>query len=215
MRTQTVTPRTRNKGRSQGPVPTGPVPTGPVPKGPVAAGPVSSRSRLGSRLFPVGLLILSWLFLVGCESMTETAPAEAQVPAGSIELAMQERASVQGWFSGFSEPQRLVIRDEGAWAEAWGRIHSHLSDPPPLVPVDFDSSVVVLTAMGSRNTGGHRTTIESVHEHDGVLYVSVLEEGPGRSCMVPQVLTAPVHAVEVPTRSGEARFQVRERTRGC
>lgn len=160
-------------------------------------------------------MLLSWLVLVACESVTEAAPAEAQVPAGSIELSMTERASVQGWFSGFEEPQRLVIRTEGAWAEAWERIHSHLSDPPPLSSVDFDSSVVVLAAMGRRNTGGYLTTIESVHEHDGVLYVSVLEEGPGRSCAVPQVLTAPVHAVEVPTRSDEARFQVEERIRSC
>jgi len=173
-------------------------------------------ARKRRRTLPIWTsLLLLVPVLAGCESMTQASPPEAEVPAGSIQLTVEERASVQAWWSGYEEPQRTVIRDAAAWAEAWERIHSHQSDPPPLAPVDFSSSVVVLAAMGQRNTGGYRTAIESVHEHDGVLYVSVLEEAPGRGCNLIQVLTAPVHAVEVPSRSREARFQVRERTRGC
>lgn len=155
------------------------------------------------------------LALAACESDTLAPEASLQIPAGAVQLETTELVSVQAQWSGFGEPVRSVITDEEGWIEAWDRIHAHLSNPPSAPLVDFGSSVVVLAAMGTRPTGGYSIRIEDVHRHAGRLFVSALERSPGTACTLIQVLTAPVHAVEISGAGGEAEFAMREETAAC
>lgn len=142
-------------------------------------------------------------------------PSGVKVPAEAVALQAEDVISVETAWSGFQDPVRTVITDSGAWAEAWRTLYRHQTPAPELPQVDFRTHVIVLAAMGTRPSTGYSVRIESVHHHDGLLYVSVLERSPGPSCGVGAAITAPVHAVQVAREGTTARFSVRSETFSC
>jgi hypothetical protein len=142
-------------------------------------------------------------------------PVTPGVPPGSVLLTAQEVFTLKNGWSGIETPTRTVISDDAAWAAAWAQIHAHATEVPPLPAIDFDNSVLVMAAMGTRPTGGYEVIIESVRAHNGGLLVSVLERSPGSSCGTYQALTAPIHVVQVPRSGTSGTFSVRQETYSC
>lgn len=161
------------------------------------------------------LLTLLALLTAGCSEDV----ADVRLPEGAQSLAMVEIYSARADWSGYEDPVRTLITDEDAWAEAWQTLHAAVSPMPERPHIDFDASVLVLAAMGTRPSTGYSVTIEDVHHHDGVLYVSLLERSPAQSCVTGAALTAPAHVVQVP-RAGTAgefavEFDVKRETHRC
>jgi hypothetical protein len=139
------------------------------------------------------------------------------VPPDAVALQMQPVADevAQYLYSGVRDRRRLFIKDVGSWTTLWEEVTAPYEPPPPVPAIDFGSEAVVVASMGTRPTGGYSITIEGVYEDDGELYVVVRERAPGSNCVVTQAITAPVHAVRVPQRSGTVRFVEHTETQNC
>lgn len=141
--------------------------------------------------------------------------ADVRVPPDAQLLTMVDVYSARADWTGYQDPVRIVIADEEAWAEAWETLHLAQSPTPERPSIDFDTSVLVLAAMGSRPSTGFAVIIQEVQHHDGVLYVSLLERSPAASCVTGAAMTAPAHVVQVPRAGTAVEFKVKRETRSC
>lgn len=117
-------------------------------------------------------------------------------------------------YSGIGKRQRLVIRDEQAWAAFWTEAHGNMMPKPERPAVDFSASVVIAAAMGSRSTGGYSVDLQVAETDDG-LRVYVTETSPGPSCITTQAFTAPLAAVRVPRTAASVSFVEQARVSDC
>src|SRR4029078_8211700 len=63
--------------------------------------------------------------------------------------------------SGFYEAAILVLRDETAFAGAWRTVHNGIAgNQPPAV--NFAQKMVIMLALGQRNTGGFAIRFDSI-----------------------------------------------------
>jgi hypothetical protein len=116
--------------------------------------------------------------------------------------------------SGFTAPERAVIRTAAEWQAFWTRMNAGL-DPAPAAPeVDFGQDMVLAAALGTRPTGGYGVGIE-VARDGAVLRARVTETRPGMGCMTTQALTSPVAIVRVARSEGEVVWSDRAETRDC
>jgi hypothetical protein len=165
--------------------------------------------------------IALWVFAMstaGCNGPPTNLRAD-RVPAEAVALAVHH--VLEGnifsfrYYSGFTEKERLVIRDADQWSRAWARITVGLSPRQPTPSVDFAREMIVLVAMGQRLTGGYAIAVEGVYDAGGRLYVEVRELSPGGSCGTTQALTQPIDVVRVPRRDGAVVFVERAETIDC
>lgn len=164
-----------------------------------------------NRIRSACLLTALALIVGGCGSAPVTGvPADATVvPEDRVETLFSHS------YSGIDERRRQVIRESGTWADVWEQLHEGRSPVPERPAVDFDDSMVILAAMGSRPTGGYGIEVESVHRDGASLYVVVVEASPGDGCVVTQAFTQPTTAVRLPRVSGRVHFVEREAVNEC
>jgi PrcB C-terminal len=110
-------------------------------------------------------------------------------------------------YSGITKPLRVVIRDQDGWREFWKELFSRQQPVPPLPDIDFSREMLIVVAMGERNTGGFTIMVDAVYEKEKKLQVFVKSTGPGKNCMVTQALTQPVDIVRVLKSDHEVVFR--------
>jgi len=160
--------------------------------------------------FGVLSLLLGGLPLGACGSSSHPeAPREAVtgVDSGAVLL----HAS----YSGFSESDRLVVRDSAHWAGVWATAFARQTPVPPLPAVDFARDMVVVAALGARPGGGHDIAIEGVAPEVGGAAVFVATTAPGDDCVTTAAITEPVVMLRVGAVAGPIRFHERAVTRSC
>jgi hypothetical protein len=118
-------------------------------------------------------------------------------------------------YSGIPDSQRVVIRDAAAWRRYWSAIHQPFIPPPAVPDVDFTREMVVLAAMGTRQSGGFGIRIDSTTMEPARLTVQVTQRLPGRGCAVPAVVTQPVDLVRVPATTLPVAFAERVERTDC
>lgn len=136
------------------------------------------------------------------------APAEVRV---AFDSAM---AGVRA-YTGVTDRRRVVIRDAATWESVWAEIVSPYAQTPARPAVDFDAYMIVFVAMGTRNTGGYGTEVESVIDDSAALVARVREFSPGPACITTQALTAPVAAKLVPRRDRDVIWEEQSSTQDC
>jgi hypothetical protein len=158
------------------------------------------------------VIALAAPLFAGCASA-----ADPEVPREAVALQVQAFPDevVQYFYSGVRDRRRLLITDADAWRAFWAEATANYGQPTPAPTVDFTADGVIVASMGERGSGGHAIAIESVHEYEGRLYVTVREVSPGPSCAVTGALTAPVHAVRIPKRDATVVFVERVEIRNC
>src|ERR1051325_10971810 len=79
-----------------------------------------------------------------------------EVPAGAQPVTIQPvpGAADVRFYSGFTTRERLVIRDEATWTSTWEQLMGSQQPVPAVPKIDFKTSVVIVAAMGQRNSGG-------------------------------------------------------------
>ena len=137
---------------------------------------------------------------------------ELSVPPGAIQLESRTLVQHGGNYSPYHEHARLLIHDEDAWEQRWSQI---VGDDIPAPAVDFTSEMVLVAAMGVRNSSGYGITFEGVFENAEGLYVQVLETSPGPNCGVFDAISAPVIAVAIPRRDVPVFWLERADTLSC
>ena len=168
----------------------------------------------------------SLLFVLALSPFVTTACARAQtptagtppqtVPEGATELAIEPVDEiVNRFYSGIGDQRREVIRTTDDWHAFWTQL-TVIQVPPPEPPViDFDRQMVVVATMGRQSTGGYLITIPAVHEHEGRIFVEVVEVSPGAGCLTTQALTAPATAIKIEARDDPVTFIERNEQQSC
>lgn len=141
----------------------------------------------------------------------------SEVPIAAQRVAIEPLPEAQTWRfnSGMTMPRRLVVRDEVAWHDVWHEMTRSSPETTPTPAVDFASRVVLVAAMGWRDSGGHAISIDEVHMMDGDAWVSITERSPGTGCFTTGALTAPVAVVVVPRFDGDTTYIERTDERDC
>jgi hypothetical protein len=109
--------------------------------------------------------------------------------------------------SGLAEPRREVVRNQAAWSRLWADIHAGETPPPARPEVDFERSMLIAVASGTRPSGGFAIKVRRVASHAGTLEVLVLETCPAPGAMTSAELTRPVEVVRVPRLAEPLAFQ--------
>jgi hypothetical protein len=155
----------------------------------------------------VGCVALS-AAVVGCKPET-AATSSAPPPSGSEALgdpgvrpAFDSSLVRYGsYYSGFDARTRLIVRDQATWESTWTQLTGAVQPKPPAPAVNFETQMVLVAAMGSRNTGGYSISIDAATENGDALLATVRETSPGNTCGTTQSITAPATATIVPRRS--------------
>lgn len=171
-------------------------------------------------LRPVVLATVSAAALAaGCRQASPAAPAataeHGALPQPVPVTRLRTEPYPLTFSSGLRAPQRSVVRDEGAWREAWAAIWSNHSPTPPLPAVDFTREMIIVVALGERRSGGYSILIDSAAVSDGGLVIWVHTISPGPRCVTTGALTQPVDAARLPQLPGRAEFRERAEVSDC
>ena len=161
-------------------------------------------------LLAAAMLVLS----AGCANVElSTSPSNGDVLPF---VRLRAEPYSYSYYSGFAEPARLVVRDAVQWSAVWARIHAGVTPQPARPEVDFSREMIIVAAMGGRNSGGFGILIEDATAigSDGVA-VTVRSIAPGSRCIVTGALTAPVDVARLPRRNGVVQFTERMQTHDC
>jgi hypothetical protein len=117
--------------------------------------------------------------------------------------------------SGFSEPAELVIRDAAAFEQVFASAMGEDMLVPPVPDVRFAREMVIVLALGQRNTGGYGIRFDGITADGTGATVRYTTTSPGPNCMTTQMLTSPVEIVSVPRVEGPVRFDARRVVEPC
>jgi hypothetical protein len=160
--------------------------------------------------FGVLSLLLGGLPLGACGSSSHPeAPREAVIGVDSGAVLLQTG------YSGFSQSDRFVVRDQVHWARVWDTAFAAQTPVPPPPAVDFTKDMVVVAALGSRPTGGYGIAIKGVAPEPDGAEVLVATTAPGDDCVTTHANTQPVVMVRVGAVAGLIRFHERAETHSC
>jgi hypothetical protein len=117
--------------------------------------------------------------------------------------------------SGIKEKLHLVIRDRDTWRDVWRMINATKMQVPALPEIDFSREMVVVAGLGQKPSGGYGIRVDRAYEKDDRLDIDLVTGSPGRSCLVPAVLTQPVDVVRLPRTERSVIFHETEIVHDC
>ena len=120
------------------------------------------------------------------------------------------------YYSGLSESDRIVVRDEVTWQAMWKQVWRNAGRVPDLPAVDFSREMILVAALGTRGSGGYGILIDGATEAgaDGIDVV-IRSISPGTSCARTAALTQPVDIARLPLRAGKIEFTERAEVSSC
>jgi hypothetical protein len=148
---------------------------------------------------------------VACSSGAPTPGAET--PRGIV-THIDSNAIVLTTGQGIGDPTRSVIRDSTAWKDFWAQANAQVEPAPPLPAVNFADSMLLVATLGTRSSGGHSVSIDSV-ARGTTLRVFVTAVSPGSDCVTTMAITWPVQVVRVARFDGSVEFVEAEREERC
>jgi len=157
------------------------------------------------RLLVSAFLVAAIIGPLGCNAAPDN-PTDIPDNAHPVLVQPLPEAESLRFYSGITTQQRLVVRDSATWATLWQQIVAPYQPAPAVPSIDFAGNVVIVAAMGTRNTGGYSITVDDVHTLADDAWISITEQSPGSGCIVTDALTAPVAVVVVPRFAGRAMF---------
>lgn len=152
------------------------------------------------------MLFLSTSMAVAAAGCADELPSQGE----QLELDSWLRDS-----GGLDERSRLVIRDQAAWEAAWQQISSTSGRAPAAPSIDFETSTVIVAAMGRSPSTGYRIEVTKVTLEGSGATVTVLETSPGRGCGAGDAITSPIDVFVVPRFEGKATFVEKKSSVKC
>lgn len=148
---------------------------------------------------------------VGC-----SAALDAPGPHASLMVTrLRSEPSSFTYFSQIRQAERLVIRDQVAWVNAWASL-SPMGAPIAAPPnVDFDREMIVLVALGERSTGGYSILVDSAGTNADGVTVWVGTSSPGAHCVTTQAFTQPVDIARISRIDAPVRFVSTSKVSDC
>lgn len=126
-----------------------------------------------------------------------------------------ETVEWQDFYSGLSDEEDKVVKNQDEWSVFWNKAHSNLQPVPNVPPIDFGDNMIIVTSMGSRSTGGYNTKIEKIIDEGDSIKVFIKETSPGEGCIVSQAFTSPYHLVKIPLLDKSVNFETEQLKTSC
>lgn len=143
---------------------------------------------------------------------------EFEVPArrlGRLPIGRLDEVSYLRFNSGLTDPLSHVVRSPMDWALLWRTMAQRGGPARPVPGVDFERSLVLVAASGTKATGGHSISIEQVSDAGAEILVEVERGSPGAQCGVTAALTQPADVAVVPRSDKPVRWVYRDLVRDC
>lgn len=160
------------------------------------------------RPFVVSLLAL---FAASCSSPFEAPVAHTPV---TVTRLRSEPFSFT-YFSQLRRPERLVIRDQATWVDAWASLWPTFAPIPAPPNVDFKNEMIVFVALGERSTGGYSIVVDSAGTNAQGVTVWIGTSSPGPQCFTTQAFTQPVDIARLPRIDAPVHFVETSRIAEC
>lgn len=151
------------------------------------------------------------LLAVGCSSSLDEAAAHSPL---AVTRLRSEPFSFT-YVSQLRQPERLVIRDQAAWAAAWSSLWPAFAPIPAPPNVDFSREMIVFVALGERPTGGYTILVDSAAASATGVTVWIGTSSPGPHCVTTQAFTQPVDIARLARTDAAVRFSETSRVVDC
>ena len=133
--------------------------------------------------------VLTLFAAVACES--PSAPRQP-LPITRIQ---------NGIFSHAQGPQRLVLRSQREFDDAWAAMFINVTmQPMPMLSIDFSREMVIIVNAGPKPTSGFCIGVAAAAGDRRSMEVTVRSSGPTPNMGVLPVITHPFDVVRVPRR---------------
>lgn len=113
---------------------------------------------------------------------------------------------VKSPFSGVTQAQNVVVRDQAAWDKLWAAHSSNRPDVSTMLRVDFTTKMVVGVFEGNNPIGCGNMGIVGVRSQDGAMVVDYEERVSRGDVACPAVITNPMQLVLVDRNDAKAEF---------
>ncbi len=123
-----------------------------------------------------------------------------------VKRTIEVKQEWKGYFCGYTEPSRLVIKTEDQWGEVWRKVHRLQIPRPELPKIDFEKEMVIAVFMGEQMSGGYGIKIIRITKTEEEIVVEVEEKEPPPGSLRTMVLTQPYHIVVIKESSLPVRF---------
>lgn len=154
--------------------------------------------------------VIGAAMVTSCSAGNSTAGEGAQrrgtEPPMTVQQLDSTLASYYRYNSALEDSARFVVRTADEWTVLWNRIVANHGPTPPVPAIDFEKEMLLVAAMGTRNTGGYSIQIEAVDKDSSAITASVRSRSPGNNCITTQALTAPVDIVRIPRSDLPVQF---------
>lgn len=169
------------------------------------------------RLIPAIALLVT----AACASptgRTDGPPLSNQTPEGQEPITITRLRAEPYSFaynSGLTESARRTVRSQAEWQQAWSTLWRTTSPVPPPAPMNFGREVVVVAALGQRNSGGYGIYVDSAYQRAGHVEVVIRKVSPGAGCVTTAALTEPVDVAVIPVTGQPLEFRERATVHEC
>lgn len=141
---------------------------------------------------------------------TDGPPLANQTPDGQGPITITRLRAEPYSFaynSGLTASARLTVRSQAEWQEVWATLWRTTSPVPPPAPMNFGREVVVVAALGQRNSGGYSIYVDSAYQRAGHVEVVIRKVSPGAKCATTAALTEPVDVAVIPVTGQPLEFR--------
>lgn len=129
---------------------------------------------------------------------------------------LQVESLARGFYASYElEEQQRIIRGEKGFESFWSDLNSSKNPVPKIPIVDFNDHIVIVSIMGTQNSGGYVTEITDVGIVDNKLGIQIKNTRPGDGCVVTGALTNPFHMVKVVKTGLSVTYFKEEATNFC
>ena len=156
-----------------------------------------AHCRIGWVPFAVALLLVALPATAVGNRTAESAMIGKDVP---VTIVAAET------YSGLDRPISRLIRSEAELKSVWKRIHRGRQPLPPLPVVDFERDMLILAALGSRNSGGFGIDVARVIRDKDSLHILVRTRCPAPDTISTMALVQPMQLVKVDAGDQKPNF---------
>lgn len=110
---------------------------------------------------------------------------------------------------------QTFINSQVEWQAYWRGVHAGLATLPPLIPVNFDTSDVLIVSLGARDTTGFGVRITTIGADTSGTTVNVSESAPTITCTVTRQISNRYLIVRTPKLTEPVKFRITPEKRRC
>ena len=145
--------------------------------------------------FILFLFLTSTLF--SCKSSKENKSKATPIVFSEIQTGKNSS------YTKYTTKEIVNIKELSA---VWINLFTKYDRKPPVPTIDFDNKMLVVIALGERNTGGYSIQVNSILETKNEIKINVSENKPGPTCLTSSVMVYPFQLIEIPKTAKKITF---------